>query len=80
MRSNGKVRNCLYFSHVPSNAVLCRPSTGLYSGSPARATCESIRGAPDGRTIPWASLHPGRDRPKDRLDSWKEIAAYLTVM
>ena len=62
---------------LPSNAVLCRAFARrrrLQFGSRVRHDCGPIRRA-RWANHPSAHRHP-RD-PEDRLDSWKEIAAYL---
>src|SRR6267143_6183008 len=74
--SNGNAQNCSRSPYLPSNAVSCRrrPRT-LQSGSPgsrqSRTNQESAMSEPFPGTPP--SVRP----PEDRLDSWKEIAAYL---
>src|SRR5580692_4778480 len=64
------------FLALPSNAVFCRcPTRRLQSGSrdsrQPRTNQENTMGEPFSGTAP--SARP----PEDRLDSWKEIAAYL---
>jgi Tol biopolymer transport system component len=74
--SNSNPKNCGHFLDLPSNAAICRlrAVTLQFRYLSARTTAdnqESTMGEPPPRTPP--SVRP----PEDRLDSWKEIAAYL---
>jgi Tol biopolymer transport system component len=74
--SNGNAQNCSRFSVLPSNAVLCRAEPGSYNRVPRdfALTARQFRRAM-GEPIP--DVPPTARPPEDRLDSWKEIAAYL---
>lgn len=72
MPSNGKVQQYRRFPGLPSNAVFCRAVVEQgYNLGPGFVTFpdqpESTMGEPSLRT----------PQSEDRLDSWKEIAAYL---
>ncbi len=61
---------------MPSNAVLCRGRGGdVQFGARGLATTANPSGERDGWCFP-GTPQSGR-LPEDRLDSWKEIAAYL---
>src|SRR6266404_6169346 len=67
----------LPFLHLPLNTVLCRPRPGrLQSGSPARNLRTNPRRAAMAESV--SGTQPFVRAPEDRLDSWKEIAAYLS--
>jgi hypothetical protein len=73
--SSGKAQNCSHFLELPSNAVFCRAfgGGGGYN-SRVRHDCGPTRSAMGEPSIGT----PPSDRPlEDRLDSWKEITAYL---
>ncbi|HEX7681450.1 MAG TPA: hypothetical protein VF713_25215, partial [Thermoanaerobaculia bacterium] len=66
------------FLYMPSNAVFCRAvatCASYNSGSGARSNRQPIRSAAMGEPSP--GTPPSAGPPEDRLDSWKEIAAYL---
>ena len=73
--SNGNAQNCSHYLYLPLNAVYCRdramPIQFGSSGLVTRTKQESAMGEPFPGTPP--SVRPA----EDRLDSWKEIAAYL---
>ena len=60
---------------LPSNAVLCRlPSRGVESGNLPRSDLAMQK---NHTSEPFADIQPPVKTPEERLDSWKEIAAYL---
>src|SRR5579884_4377235 len=65
--ANGNARKCSRFHRLPLNAVLCRGGyISSYNRVPGFAMGERSAG-----------ISPSIRSPEDRLDSWKEIAAYL---
>src|SRR5204862_1771607 len=68
--SNGKMPNPSRYLRLPLNAVFCRP---------CRATIRATPGPNQESTMAELSsgTPPSVSPPEDRLDSWKEIAAYL---
>src|SRR5713226_4820129 len=76
LSSNGNTQNLQPLLYLPSNAVFCRCMAGevtirLLGSRQPQSNQESVMGEPFPGTPP--SVRP----PEDRLDSWKEIAAYL---
>jgi hypothetical protein len=72
---------CLY---LPLIAVFCRSRDAvraLQSGLPDSQQLRADSGKSDGQESvmgePFAGTAPSVGPPEDRLDSWKEIAAYL---
>jgi TolB-like protein/Flp pilus assembly protein TadD len=60
---------------LPSNAVLCRlPSRGVESGNLPRSDLAMQKNQ---TSEPVADIQPPVRTPEERLDSWKEVAAYL---
>ena len=51
------------------------PAQAVQLGPPRLVSAAEQSGVHDGRTIPWHTAT--RETAGDRLDSWKEIAAYL---
>src|SRR5580700_12052247 len=69
--SNGNRRN----GYLPSNTVFCRlASRGVESCNLPRSEL-TMRKNPKGELFP--VIQPPDRMPEERLDSWKEIAAYL---
>lgn len=61
---------------LPSNAAFCRSGCGAYNHqSGNRATMLTMPKNPTHEPVPDTS--PAGNMPEERLDSWKEIAAYL---
>src|SRR6266853_3222553 len=73
--SNSKARNCGGFLDLPSNAVLCRPWAGRLQSRRGPAATADQSGEAMGEPFP--GISPSVTPPEGRLDSWKEIAAYL---
>ena len=62
--------------HLPSNAAFCRSGSGEYNDqSGNRATIWTMPKNPTDESVP--GTPPAGTMPEERLDSWKEIAAYL---
>jgi TolB-like protein/Flp pilus assembly protein TadD len=62
--------------HLTSNAAFCRSDSGGYNHqSGNRATMWTMPKNPTDEPVPGAP--PAGSMPEERLDSWKEIAAYL---
>ena len=73
--ANGKVQNCRSFLDLPSNAALSVPRRVRYNRLPGSLRRGPLRGK---RWADHSLPHlPPRDPPEERLDLWKEIAAYL---
>src|SRR5712692_9799524 len=76
LSSNGNAQKLQPLLYLPSNAVFCRCVAGrvtirLRGSRQPQSNQESVMGEPFPGTLP--SERP----PEDRLDSWKESAAYL---
>src|SRR5437763_15578367 len=69
--SNGKMPNPSRYLRLPLNAVFCRPCRATIRATPG-PNQESTMAELSSGTPP--SVRP----PEDRLDSWKEIEAYLS--
>ena len=75
--ANGNLQNCCRFLDLPSNAAVCRVMPrGLQSlTGPGPRHRGPLQGRRMGEPLP--GIPPSGGPPEDRLDSWKEIAAYL---